>query len=305
MQHIGRPLVAGLVLAGILPRPATAQQATGTTLWRLAATTLATPPALAVGPTAALWNPAQTADTARIILGFEAIQTPSAVDASGMIATARVRAGRLGQLGLIFGRVGLSDITQTLDSPDPTGTAVPVYTLALGATWSRALGATSVGATVAYHQTRLDTERSDRVTLDVGAHRPLLGDRFHVAVATHFFSSLETNDPAQDIFAGADARLWSGVYSSERAVVRARYGVSFAHGFAADQQFGLGAELGPSLAFDVMLAREGGYGSGAAGWRPVAGLRVGIGKYRITLARDAGVNDLGSAYRVGVDARLR
>src|ERR1043166_5243957 len=268
MQHIGRPLVAGLVLAGILPRPATAQQATGTTLWRLAATTLATPPALAVGPTAALWNPAQTADTARVIPGFAAIHKPSAVDASGMIATARVRAGRLGQLGLIFGRVGLSDITQTLDSPDPTGTAVPVYTLALGATWSRALGATSVGATVAYTQTRPE-------------------------------------QAGEDIFAGPRPRLWAGVYSSERAVVRARYGVSFAHGFAADQQFGLGAELGPSLAFDVMLAREGGYGSDAAGWRPVAGLRVGIGKYRITLARDAGVNDLGSAYRVGVDARLR
>ncbi|HTI04274.1 MAG TPA: hypothetical protein VL549_03095 [Gemmatimonadales bacterium] len=305
MQHIGRSVVAMLVLAGASSRPTAAQQATGTTLWRVAGTTLATPPALAVGPAAALWNPAQTADTARVMLAFEAIQTPSAVDASGMIATARVQAGRLGQIGVIFGRVGLSDITQTLDSPDPTGTTVPVYTLALGATWSRVLGATSVGATVAFHQTRLDAERSERVTLDVGARRPLLGDRFHVALATHFFSSFKTTDPAQDIYAGADARLWSGLYSTERAVIRARYGVSFAHGFAADQQFGLGAELGKSLAFDVMLAREGGYGNDAAGWRPVAGLRVGIGKYRITLARDAGVNDLGSAYRVGVDARLR
>ena len=53
-----------------------------------------------------------------------------------------------------------------------------------------------------------------------------------------------------------------------------------------------------------MLAREGSYGDRVS-WRPVAGLRIAIGKYRITLARDAGVNDLGSAYRVGVDARFR
>jgi len=54
-----------------------------------------------------------------------------------------------------------------------------------------------------------------------------------------------------------------------------------------------------------MLAREGAYGDRGANWRPVAGVRIVIGKYRITLARDTGVNDLGSAYRVGVDARFR
>ena len=37
----------------------------------------------------------------------------------------------------------------------------------------------------------------------------------------------------------------------------------------------------------------------------VAGLWLVIGKYRVTLARDAGVNDLGSTYRVGVDMRFR
>ena len=49
--------------------------------------------------------------------------------------------------------------------------------------------------------------------------------------------------------------------------------------------------------------REGSYGP--ASTRVVGGLRIVIGKYRITLARDAGVNDLGSAYRVGVDIKFR
>src|SRR5437773_986272 len=208
MQRIGLLVVGLLVLGG---SRATAQQATGTTLWRVAATTLATPPALAVGPAAALWNPAQTEDGARLQFGVEAIQTPSAVDASGVIATVRVPAGSVGQVGVLFGRVGLSDISQTIDSPDPTGAVIPVYTFAGGVTWSRLVART---------------------------------------------------------------------------------------------RFGAGAEFAKTVALDLMLAREGGYGNGVS-WRPVAGLRVAIGKYRITLARDAGVNDLGSAYRVGVDARFR
>jgi hypothetical protein len=301
MQRIGLLLV-GLSALGA-PR-LSAQQATGTTLWRVAGTTLATPPALATGPAAALWNPAQTQDSARLQVAFEAIQTPSAVDATGMIATVRIPAGSLGQLGLLYGRVGLSDVTQTVDSPDPTGSTVPVYTFALGATWSRVIGSTSVGATLARHETRLDAARADRWTLDVGASRSFAQDRIRVAAATHFFSALKANDPSQDLYAGVEGRLWHGALSGDRAELRGRYGISFGHGFAADHQVGLGAEVAKTLAFDVMLAREGSYGNGA-GWRPVAGLRLAIGKYRITFARDAGINELGSAYRVGVDVRVR
>ncbi len=74
MQRIGLLVVGLLLLAA--PR-APGQQATGTTLWRVAATTLTTPPALALGPAAAMWNPAQTEDSARLQLALEAIQTPA------------------------------------------------------------------------------------------------------------------------------------------------------------------------------------------------------------------------------------
>jgi hypothetical protein len=301
MQRIGVLCVGLLLLSG---RRASGQQAAGTTLWRVAATTLPIPPALTLGPAAAMWNPAQTQDSARLQLALEAIQTPAAVDATGLIAAVRIPAGSIGQLGLLYGRVGLSDITQTVDSPDPTGSAVPVYTFAVGATWSRLVGATSVGATLAFHETRLDRARADRWTIDVGASHPLFGDRLRLAAATHFFSSLTTNDPAQDIYAGLEGRIWQGPLASGRVVVRGRYGISFAHGFSADHQLGVGAEFAKTVALDLMLAREGSYSDGAH-WRPVAGLRLVIGKYRVTLARDAGVNDLGSTYRVGVDMRFR
>jgi hypothetical protein len=300
MQRIGL-LVFGLLGSGI--RPGRAQEAAGTTLWRVAATTVPTPAALAVGPAAAFWNPAQPGDSARVILAVEAIQTPSAVDASGIIATVRVPAGKVGELGLIYGRVGLSDITQTMDSPDPTGAVVPVYTFGLGGTWARRIGTTDVGATLAYHQTRLDTETSDRMTADVGASHAF-SDKFRIAAATHFFSSLRANDPSQDIYAGVEARVWHGTISGERAALRGRYGIAFAHGFTADQQFGLGMELAQSFMFDFLLAYEGSYGSGSS-LRPVAGIRLAIGKYHVTVARDAGVNNVGSAYRVGIDARFK
>src|SRR5437762_13182569 len=156
MQRIG-VLAVGLLLLAAPETPG--QQATGTPLWRVAATTLPVPPALTLGPAAVMWNPAQTQDSARVQLALEAIQTPAAVDATGIIAAVRIPAGSIGQLGLLYGRVGLSNITQTIDSPDPTGTSVPVYTFALGATWSRLVGGTSVGATLAFHEPRLDVAR--------------------------------------------------------------------------------------------------------------------------------------------------
>lgn len=302
MQRIGLLLVGLSMLA---TTRAGAQEATGTTLWRVAATTLATPPALALGAAAALWNPAQTQDSARLQLAFEAIQTPSSVDATGVIGTMRIPVRKIGHVGIIYGRVGLSDITQTADSPDPTGSTIPVYTYTLGTNWSKQLSGTNVGATLAFHETRLDVTSDSRWTLDVGASRALWGDRVRVAAATHFFSSLSANDPAQDVYAGVEARLWQSPVSDggDRVVIRGRYGISFAHGFTADHQIGAGAEFSKVVTFDLLFAREGGYSEGS--WRPVAGLGLNVGKYRIAVARDAGVNELGSAYRVGVEARFK
>ncbi len=299
MQRIAGLLAA---LAAIPGGSGTAQQAAGTALWRLAATTLPLPPALATGTAAVFWNPAQIEDSARTQLGLEGIETPAAVGASGMIAAVRVRAASVGQIGFVYGHVGLSDLTRTGDSPDPIGSAVPVYTNALGVTWSRPVAGAALGATLAYHETRLDATRASRWTIDVGVSRDLAA-RLRVAAATHFFSSLSTRDPAQDVYAGVEYRLWGGPLWGDRAVVRGRYGLAFGHGFAADHQVGAGIELGRIVALDVAVTREGSYGM--EGWRPAAGVRVTIGKYRVTLARDAGVNQVGSAYRVGVDARFK
>jgi hypothetical protein len=303
MQRIA-VLLASVAALPLMSAPAAAQEAAGTALWRLAGTTLPVPPALATGTAATFWNPAQREDSVRTQLALEGIQTPTEIGASGVLAAVRMRARSLGYVGLLYGRVGLSDLTRTSDTPDPIGPAVPVFTYALGVTWSRAFGRTTLGATLAYHETRLDAAHAGRVTLDVGTSYALdPAGRLRIAATTHFISALSVNDPAQDLYAGIEARLWQGPLWGDRAVVRGRYGVAFGHGFGADHQAGLGLDLGGVVGLDASVVREGSYGS--AGWRPVAGIRVTIGKYRITLARGVGVNDLGSAYRVGVNARFQ
>jgi hypothetical protein len=299
MQRIAVLLIG---LAAVGGARGTAQQAAGVALWRLAASTLPLPAALAIGTTAAFWNPAQIEDSARTQLGLEGVQTPAAIGASAVLAAVRVRAGSIGQVGVVYGRVGLTDLARTGDSPDPIGSAIPVYASAAGVTWSRLVAGMALGVTVAYHETRLDAVRATRWTFDVGASRDF-ASRLRVAAATHFLSSLSTSDAAQDLYAGIEYRLWQGPLWGDRAAVRGRYGIAFGHGFPADHQVGAGFELGRVVALDAGVTREGGYG--AAGWRPAAGIRVTLGKYRVTLARNAGVNDLGSAYRVGVDARFQ
>jgi hypothetical protein len=287
-----------------LPGAAFGQGTAGTDLWRVAATTLPLPPALARGGAAAFWNPAQTDREARSVLVFEAIETPAAIGASGFIAVARVRAGGVGTIGAMYARMEIGDLVRTTFSPDPDPASIPFFTEVLGATWAREFGegGTTVGATLAYHQTQLDNTRDDRFTVDLGARRAL--GRLRLAAATHFFTKLSVNEPAQEIYAGLEVEMWRGPLwtSGPPAAVLSRYGVTVARGYGADHLLGAGLEVGQVFAADVMVAREGSYGF--PGWRPVAGVRVLVGKYRVSFARDGGVSGIGSAFRVGLEARL-
>ncbi|MGH7645157.1 MAG: hypothetical protein ACREMR_06185 [Gemmatimonadales bacterium] len=286
-----------------LPATVAAQDAAGTALWRLASTTLAVPPALATGGPAALWNAAQPDGTARLVLSVELLRTPPELGVAGPLAAGRVQVRTLGAIGLVYGRLAIDDLVRTSDSPEPTGGSVPYYTQIVGAHWARAIGRATVGALLAHHDTRLDAALTRRWTLDLGVRAPILSDALEVAAATHFFSWSDAGDPAQDLYLGLAYRvplgqLWEG---SERAALSLRYGAAVAHGFGADQFVGAGMALGEVFTADVMIAREGGYAE--EGWRPVGAIRVGVGRYRVSFARDAGTNGIGSAYRVGLEVR--
>ena len=289
-----------LTLSGIGSALA-AQASAGTELWRLAAVTLPVPAALATGAAASFWNPAQHAAEAAH-LGVDLIQTPQAVGATGVIAGLQFPLRAVGTLGFLYARMGVGDLVRTSDSPDPNGESIPYYAQSASLIWSRSIGHTTVGAGLTYHDTRFDGVRLNRWTLDAGLAQQV-GERLRLAAATRGFRRLGT-DPAQDVYAGMQYRLWRGtLWGATPGTLVARYGLTFGHPGGADQQFGAGLDVGAPVSLDVVLAREASYGNAA--WRGAAGVRVAIGRYRLSFARDGGVSDLGSAFRVGLEARLK
>src|SRR2546428_11404567 len=117
MQRISR------LLGGFAPAGLWAQRAAGTELWRVAATTLPLPPALGTGGAAVFWNPAQPAIPERASLALEVIETAPTVGDCGVITTARARVRPLGQVGLVYGRMGVGDLVSTsLRSGTDSGT---------------------------------------------------------------------------------------------------------------------------------------------------------------------------------------
>lgn len=277
------------------------QASAGTELWRLAAVTLPTPPVLATGAAASFWNPAQpAAEAAR--LGVDLIQTPQAVGATGVIAGLQFPLRSVGTLGFLYARMGVGDLVRTSDSPDPNGESIPYYSQSASFIWSRSIGHTTVGAGLTYHDTRFDGVRLNRWTLDAGLVQHV-GGRLRLAAATRGFQRLGP-DPAQDVYAGLQYRFWRGtLWGTTPGTLVARYGLTFGHPGGADQQFGAGLDIGAPVSLDVVLAREASYGNAA--WRGAAGVRVAVGRYRLSFARDGGVSDLGSAFRVGLETRLK
>jgi hypothetical protein len=289
-----------LTLLVATPRllPAQGEDA-GAALWRVAGQTLAVPPALAQGTTGALWNPAQQTST-RFAAGLEAVQGATAVGATGLVAAARARLGRLGAVSVLFGRMQIGDLVRTSTSPIPDPGTIAYHTQVVGVAWARAVGRATVGVTGARHTTNLDDRRQGRWTVDAGASIPI-GARVRVAGATHFFSRLDTADPAQDVFLGVEVRAWQGVPwdGAPPTLVVGRWGTALAHGFTADQHVGVGVALGRVATVDLLASYEGGYAAG--GWQPVAAVGVAVAGYRVTVAANPGAAGLGPAFRVSLD----
>src|SRR5437879_3667026 len=230
-----------LLLGVLAPAALVGQEGAGAELWRVAATTLAQPPALATGGAASFWNPAQPATGERAAFGLDVVNTPSSVGAAGVLFTARARVSPVGRVGIVYGRMSVSDLVATSLSPDPDGGTIPFYAQTVGASWSAARGASALGATFAYRTTKVDYEHSNRWTLDVGVHYGVTG-ALTVALATRSFSRFAASDAAQDLSAGIDYRVWRGPLwrGGGAATVPGRYGIPWTRGFAHAPQVGAG-----------------------------------------------------------------
>jgi hypothetical protein len=292
------------LLAVCAPASVAAQAIAATQLWRLAGTTLPVAQALATGGGSAVWNPAQLPPMGRASICVEIIQTPAAVSATGVLTVGRLRVRPLGEFGLLYGNMEMADLVRTTLSPAQDSGAIPYYAQFVAGNWTVTHRGTTLGATLGLQDVRVDQTQAQRAAFDIGVTQVLpWGTR--VAAVGHLFAPLAAGDASHDFYGGVEHRVWRGTLwrGSGPVSLLARYGVAFGHGVNADHHVGLGLQVAEQFLADVQLAREGGYG--AAEWRGSAGVGIRIGRYRLSYARDAGISDIGSAYRIGLEAQTK
>ena len=281
-----------------------AQEPGAAQLWDLAGSTLPVAQALATGGTSAVWNPAQPPPPGRASLCLEMIQTPAAVGAEGLLFVARLRVRAAGELGIVYGTMKMSDLIRTELSPSLDSSSIPYYAQFIAASWTKTHRGTTLGATFGLQDITLDRAHRDGPMLDLGIAQ-MLPWGFRVAVAGHVVATLAAGDPDHDIYGGIERRMWRGTpwRGSGPVSLTARYGIAVGRGFGADHEFGAGVDVGNQFLADLHVARESGYG--VPEWRGSAGIRIRIGRYRVNYARDTGVSEIGSAYRIGLEARVQ
>jgi hypothetical protein len=78
--------------------------------------------------------------------------------------------------------------------------------------------------------------------------------------------------------------------------------VTWAHGEGAQHLLSAGVDLAGVVTLDAGAARE--ETAGTAVWRTRLGVALDVGRYRVYLGRDGGVNDFGATYRFGLAVRV-
>lgn len=285
-------LVCGAPLSGQAPASAN--------LWRVAATSLAVPPALQGGPVAAHWNPAAGWDTHGLAVGAQFLQTSDVVGISGLLAGASYALSDRIRLGAVFGRIDVRDLVRTTTTPNSEAGSIPVYNQYAGLTGSVVHKQLTLGAVVRLNDARFDAFREAGVTLDIGAHfRPV--SELTLAAATHFFPIDFSGRESTDYYAGVQYEIVRGTLSGElHTAVVGRYGLVYRAADVVEHALNAGVTVNGLVTVDMGVVREAAYG--ASVWRPIVGLDIRIGRYALRLARSNGLNDLGATYRIGLDA---
>jgi hypothetical protein len=259
---------------------------------------LTAPAPLQAGPIGVFWNPAAVSSAAGLAFGLEVLQTPDVVSMSSVLGGVTYRVGRALSFGVSGGRISVGDLVRTTTSPESEQGDIPVYAQFVGGVVGTAVGPLAIGAEVRLHDARLDTERDNGLTLDVGVRaRPVGGLTIGVAsqFATPDFSATATAAySAAGEYRLAAGRLWGG-----RLAVLGRYGLELRGSGALEHMVSAGVELAERLQVDVALLRADAYGSAA--WQPVVGVELQIGRYLVGVARGSGLNGVGATYRVGLN----
>jgi hypothetical protein len=291
-----RPAITLVLL--LWARPGTAQAPPSASLWRVAAASLTTPPALASGATGAFWNPA-VASPAGLQAGLQIVRTSDVLGLNGILAGVTKSLGRHAHAGVLLGRMDVQDLIRTTSSPTSAMGSIPVYDQMFAARASVVLASLQVGALVRVHDARFDVIRESGVTVDLGL-RYAPTRRLLVAAATHFLPVDLSERENTDYYAGAQYAFAQGTaVAGIKTSVVGRYGLSYRASGDIEHAVAVGTMLADFLGIDASIVRETAFGDSA--WRPGFGVEIRIGRYVVTFARTEGVNDLSGTYRVGLD----
>ena len=273
------------------------------TLWRVAASSLATPPPLFEGATGAFWNPAAVGAPRDFAVGAHVVHTSATLGLSGLIAGGSLPLPGPLRLGALLGRVNIRDLVRTTTSPDNTGGSIPVYEQFAGATLAFSTGWLVAGAALHLHESRFDIDKTSGVTLDVGV-RTHPFSRLVVAASTHLLPINLSKDEATEYLAGAQYTVWERRRENGPHLrAQLRYGVAYRSDGSWEHLMGLGAEMLERLSLDAAVASEPGVVERT--WRPSLSLGLRFGGYTIALSHGLGTNDVGGTFRVGLDVEFR
>jgi len=267
-------------------------------LWRVAATSLAVPPALQVGPLAMAWNPAAGRQLGGLSGGLQIVHTSNVLGLSGFLGGIATALGRRAGIGVALGRLDVRDLVRTTTSPSAVGGSIPVYTQYAGLGGQLHLGSFGLGTMLRINDEQFDIIRATGATLDFGIRWTPIS-RLTIAAATHFLPIDFSKQVTTDYYAGVEyLALQSLSIGSVGANLIARYGIGYRSYDALEHTIGAGILLGSVFGVNAAVTRESAFGSHE--WRPAIALFLKVGRYAVDLASSSGLNDVGATYRVGL-----
>jgi hypothetical protein len=271
-------------------------------LWRVAATSLSTPPALETGVTAIFWNPAAPIPQASLAAGAQIVQTPDALKMGGVLVGVDKALGAGWNLALLYARMDVKDLVRTTTSPSSEEGSIPVYEQLVGIRTAYSRGPLALGVMLEMHDARFDTEEEGGLTVDAGLrfqpHR-----RVAFAAATHFFPADFSTTDGTDLYLGIEAvPIESAAIAGTSTLVALRYGATYRASGDLEHVLATGVLINRQVRVDFAATSESAYGQRA--WRLGLGLGLRIGRYVIAVARGSGLNDIGATYRVGLDVDI-
>jgi len=270
-------------------------------LWDIAGTTLAQSPALESGATGAFWNPTAILEGAGLRVGIQAVETPDVLGLSGILAGASQSIGPKIAVGVLFGRIQVSDLVRTSTSPLSQGGDIPVYEQLAGLALGASFGPVRTAVLLRGHDARFDLVHGSGLTLDLGASvRP--NNRLRIAATSQFVPADLSNRGTERYYAGVEYQVLSLSAWGTPARFTMRYGAAIRDRRDLEHTFGAGLDLGQRITLDSGLQREEALGNTV--WRFVLAIGVRAGRYSVLAARGGSVQGLGANYRVGLDVDL-